>query len=159
MIARSKSPRVLIVDDHEDTREMLVLLLNPLGVELAAVSTASQALRLSQTESFDLYLLDAWLSDLDGVELCRRLRMIDPHAFVVFFSGAAYESDRQKAMDAGANAYVCKPAVDELISTISKFTAESAGSAARAVPGRNIAPLQLVTLSSFILITDMPVLV
>ncbi len=109
MVSPIKSPRVLSVDDDEDTREMLGILLNSVGVELTSVSTASEVLVLSQTECFDAYLLDAWLPDLDGVELCRRLRNLDPHAVVVFYSGAAYEVDRKRAREAGASAYVCKP--------------------------------------------------
>lgn len=121
MVSPIKSPRVLSVDDDEDTREMLGILLNSVGVELTSVSTASEVLVLSQTECFDAYLLDAWLPDLDGVELCRRLRNLDPHAVVVFYSGAAYEVDRKRAREAGASAYVCKPDVDGLIEKIWEF--------------------------------------
>jgi len=76
---------------------------------------------LIQTEHFDLYLLDAWLPDLDGVELCRRVRVLDPHTPVVFYSGAAYDDDKKKAIEAGANAYVTKPDVDDLLGRITEL--------------------------------------
>lgn len=114
-------PRVLCVDDNEDAREMLSELLKFSLIETRAVGTAAQALSLIQTEHFDLYLLDAWLPDLDGVELCRRLRLIDALTPVLFYSGAAYEDDKKRAIEAGANAYVSKPYIDELIGSVTEL--------------------------------------
>jgi DNA-binding response OmpR family regulator len=108
-------PRVLCVDDDEDAREMISELLKFSLIETKAVGTAAQALSAIQTEHFDLYLLDAWLPDLDGVELCRRVRVLDPHTPVLFYSGAGYDDDKKRAIEAGANAYVTKPDVDGLL--------------------------------------------
>lgn len=69
---------VLYVDDDEDTRDMVTTLLKMAFIDARAVETAAQALSLAQSERFDLYLLDAWLPDLDGFELCRRMRALDP---------------------------------------------------------------------------------
>lgn len=114
-------PRVLCVEDNEDAREMLSELLKFSLIETSAVGTAAQALSLIQTEHFDLYLLDAWLPDLDGVELCRRLRVLDAHTPVLFYSGAAYEDDKKRAIAAGANAYVNKPYIDELLGSVTEL--------------------------------------
>ena len=114
-------PRVLCVDDDEDAREMLSALLKCSLVETRAVGTAAQALSLIQTERFDLYLLDSWLPDLDGVELCRRLRLLDAHTPVLFYSGAAYAEDKKRAIEAGANAYVNKPDIDELLGSVTEL--------------------------------------
>lgn len=114
-------PRVLFVDDDESSREMLSMLLAFWQIETTAVGTASQALSLIQEERFDLYLLDACLPDLDGFELCRRIRDFDPQAPILFFSGAAFEADRKKALEAGGNAYVFKPDIDGLVRSISQF--------------------------------------
>ena len=114
-------PRVLCVDDNEDAREMLSELLKFSLIETRSVGTAAQALSLIQTEHFDLYLLDAWLPDLDGVELCRRLRVLDAHTPVLFYSGAAYEDDKKRAIEAGANAYVNKPYIDELLGSVTEL--------------------------------------
>ena len=91
--------RVLYVDNDEDSREMLCLLLRSSRIEVKAVATAAQALSSIQIEPFDLYLLDSWLPDLDGFELCRRIRRLLPQAPILFFSGAAYETDKQKAIE------------------------------------------------------------
>jgi DNA-binding response OmpR family regulator len=100
---------------------MLSTLLRSSQIEAEAVATAAQALSLIQTERFDLYLLDAWLSDLDGFELCRRMRAFNPHTPILFFSGAAYPADKRRGMEAGANAYLVKPDVEDLIGSITHF--------------------------------------
>jgi DNA-binding response OmpR family regulator len=123
-------PRVLCVDDDEDSREMLSTLLRFSRIETKAVGTAAQALSLIQAERFDLYLLDAWLPDLDGFELCRRMRDFDPHTPILFFSGAAHEADKKRGIEAGANAYVTKPDVDGLVGSITQFVSYAQSAAA-----------------------------
>ena len=114
-------PTVLCVDDDEDSREMLSLLLKFWRIETKTVGTAAEALSLMQAERFNLYLLDTFLPDLDGFELCRRVRALDTQAPILFFSGAAYEADKQKGIDAGANAYVAKPDVEGVLGCIKQF--------------------------------------
>jgi len=114
-------PRVLCVDDDEDTRVMLSTLLKFALIEAKTVGTAAQALSSMKTDSFDLYLLDSWLPDLDGFELCRRMRDFDPHTPILFFSGAAYEADKKKGIEAGADAYVAKPDIYGLVRSIKQF--------------------------------------
>lgn len=114
-------PRVLCVDDDEDSRVMLVTLLKHAFIEAKAVGTAAQALSLIQAEHFDLYLLDGWLPEVDGFELCRRIRALDPHIPILFFSGAAYEADKRKGIEAGADDYVIKPNISELVRSIKQF--------------------------------------
>lgn len=120
--------RILYVDDDKDARDMLSALLPLWRIEARAVATAAEALSLIKAERFDLYLLDAWLPDLDGFELCRRMRHCDPHTPILFFSGAAYEADKKRGIEAGANAYMTKPDVDSLVGSITQFVfhAESA---------------------------------
>jgi len=118
----STRPRVLCVDDDEDSRVMLVTLLRLAFIEAKAVGTAAQALSLMQAEHFDLYMLDGWLPEVDGFELCRRMRAFDPHIPILFFSGAAYEADKRKGIEAGADDYVIKPNISELVRSIKQFT-------------------------------------
>jgi DNA-binding response OmpR family regulator len=90
-------------------------------IEAKSVGTATQALSSIRAERFDLYLLDSNLPDLDGFELCRRMRDLDPDTPILFFSGAAYDDDRRKGIEAGANAYVIKPDLGALIGSIKRF--------------------------------------
>ena len=130
-------PRVLYVDDDEDSREMLSTILGFSRIETKAVGTAAQALLLIQAERFDLYLLDSRLPDLDGFELCRQIRDFDPHTPILFFSGAAYEADKKRGIEAGANAYVIKPDIDGLLGNITHFVSH-AQSVAAAQAGREV---------------------
>lgn len=123
-------PRVLCVDDDEDSREMLSTLLRFSRIETKAVATAAQALSVIHAERFDLYLLDSRLSDLDGFELCRRMRDFDPHTPILFFSGAAYEADKKRGIEAGANAYVVKPDLASLVGRITQFVSHAESAAA-----------------------------
>ena len=113
--------RILYVDDDEDSREVLRMLLELRSIETKAVGTAGEALTSIQAEHFDLYLLDAWLPDLDGFELCRRMRRYDAKTPILFFSGAGCEADKKMGQEAGANAYVLKPDVSHLLGSIAQF--------------------------------------
>jgi DNA-binding response OmpR family regulator len=128
--------RVLCVDDDEDSREMLTELLKLALIETKTVGTAVQALSSMQTERFDVYVIDAWLPKIDGFELCRRIRAIDRHTPILFFSGAAHTADRKKGLDAGANAYVVKPEIHRLIQTITQFVGQAETAMAQVVPLR-----------------------
>lgn len=121
-------PRVLCVDDDEDAREMLSILLKFRQIETKVVGTAAQALSLIRAERFDLYLLDAWLPDLDGFELCRRVRVLDPATPILFYSG---DDDKKKGFEAGANAYVTKPDVDGLLRSITQLVSPAKNVAAK----------------------------
>jgi DNA-binding response OmpR family regulator len=100
---------------------MLVTLLKHAFIEAKAVGTAAQAMSLIQAERFDLYMLDGWLPEIDGFELCRRMRAFDPHIPILFFSGAAYEADKKKGIEAGADDYVVKPNISELVRSVKQF--------------------------------------
>jgi two-component system OmpR family response regulator len=127
-------PRVLCVDDDEDSRVMLITLLRHELIEAKAVGTAVQAMSSIQTEHFDLYMLDSRLPDLDGFALCRRIRDFDPETPILFFSGAAYEADKKRGIEAGANAYVIKPDLDGLLESIKQFVSHEESVTAKIIP-------------------------
>ena len=113
--------RVLSVDDDEDACEMLSLLLKTVQIDVTCVQSAAQAWPKINNGRFDLYLLDAWLPDLDGFELCRQIRASDSTTPILFYSGAAYDADKKKGIAAGATAYVTKPNIDVLIKTMANL--------------------------------------
>jgi two-component system response regulator MprA len=126
--------RVLCIDDDEDSRVMLTELLKLAFIEAKAVGTGAEALSSIQAEPFDLYMLDARLPDVDGFELCRRLRAIDRKTPILFFSGAAFEADKKKGIEAGANAYLVKPDLAGLVTSIRQFAAEARRPTAKIIP-------------------------
>lgn len=117
--------RVLCVDDHHDTSEMLELLLSREDYEVETASTMQEACELAARKNFDLYVLDRRLPDATGLELCERLQVITPGVPCIFYSGDAYELHRREAIAAGAAAYVAKPDIDGLIDAVQKLLAES----------------------------------
>src|SRR6185369_16829492 len=127
-------PRVLCVDDDEDSREMLTMLLKLALIEAKTVGTAVEALSSIQTERFDLYVLDAWLPEMDGFELCRQIRASDPYKPILFFSGAAYLADEKRGIEAGANAYVIKPDLDGLLVSVKHLVSRGERPPAKVVP-------------------------
>ena len=103
------TPRVLYIEDHEDTRELVTLVLEQKSYEVVTGSTIESGVILAGSQKFDLYLLDSWLPDGSGLELCKRIRKFDAATPIVFYSAAAYEADREQALNSGAQAYLVKP--------------------------------------------------
>src|SRR6476659_1897364 len=102
-------PRVLYIEDHEDTRELVTLVLEQRSYEVVTGSTIQRGVDLAGSQNFDLYLLDSWLPDGSGLDLCRQIREFDKVTPIVFYSSAAYEMDRDEALHSGAQAYLVKP--------------------------------------------------
>ena len=117
--------RVLIIDDHEDTSEMLKLLLGEEDYEVKIAVTVQEALRLATSEEFDLYVLDKHLPDGSGLELCAKLNEVTPSVPCIFYTGDAYDIHRSEAMAAGADAFVAKPDIDGLIDKVNKLLADN----------------------------------
>lgn len=117
--------QVLFVDDDEDAGEMLSQLLKPYRIELTCALSSADAWLKIKAKCFDLYLLDAWLPEVDGFELCRQIREGDKRTPVLFYSGAAYDADKKKAFTAGADAYVTKPDIEGLIGTMTGLIAQA----------------------------------
>jgi len=104
-----RTPRVLYIEDHEDTRELVTLLLAQKSYEVITGSTIATGVALARAEDFDLYLLDSWLPDGSGVDLCQQIRQFDQTTPILFYSAAAYASDHDMALKSGAQAYLVKP--------------------------------------------------
>jgi len=115
---------ILYVDDHEDSSEMFKLVMAESDYEVHAARTIDQALQLSRSYEFDLYVLDKRLPDGSGMDLCRILNQTTPGVPCIFYTGDAYEVHRQEAMAAGADAYISKPDVETLIETVHKFLSQ-----------------------------------
>lgn len=118
----NRQHHVLYIEDHDDTRELVSLVLSERNYRVTTGSTLADALKLAREHHFDLYMLDSWLPDGSGIDLCKRLRECDPGVPIMFFSGAAYEADKETAINSGAQGYMVKPAdLDELCSEVSKL--------------------------------------
>lgn len=104
-------PCVLVAEDHDDTRQLLRLLLEQRGFDVVEAADGEEAVRLVESERPDLVLLDGGLPRLDGLAVTRRLRAGAPDARVpiVFLSGRAEAGARAAAFEAGCDDYLVKP--------------------------------------------------
>jgi DNA-binding response OmpR family regulator len=122
----SPKARILCTEDNTDTRELLIVLLQCADYEVVCTDNAKEAFMLAKSQSFDLYLVDSWLPDSSGLRLTEWIREFDKTTPILFYSGAAYDSDLRNALNAGASGYLVKPADnDKLLSEIDRLIESS----------------------------------
>jgi phosphate regulon transcriptional regulator PhoB len=103
--------RVLIVEDEPDIRELLAFHLERDGYLVTRASTGAEALRQVRSARPDLVVLDLMLPEMDGLEVCRRLRADSATAAlpVIIVTAKGDEVDRVVGLELGADDYVVKP--------------------------------------------------
>src|ERR1700726_3526803 len=106
-----KPPRILIVDDNEMNRDILVTRLSTQGYELFQAADGEEALTAAVQHLPDLILLDVMMPKLDGVEVCRRLKADASLPFmpIILVTAKTDSEDVVTGLDAGADEYVTKP--------------------------------------------------
>ena len=108
---------ILYLEDHDDTVELVTLVLSRNNYNVVVAKNYDDALLLAGTRAFDLYLIDNWVVGGSGIELCKKVRKTDPVTPILFYSAAAYEYDKEEAFAAGADGYIIKPALHEQLLT------------------------------------------
>lgn len=122
----SHKGRILCTEDDADTRELIVYVLTNQGYDVTCTDNADEAIALVQRERFDLFLMDSWLPGISGAEFTQHLRKCDIRTPILFYSAAAYDSDKENARSAGAQGYLVKPVANEdLIDEVARLIAES----------------------------------
>ena len=115
--------KILIAEDDQDIRELVVLTLQFSGFDVVSVEDGSLAVEKAQGQSFDLILMDVRMPRMTGYEACRRLKEIDAtkNIPIIFLSAKGQEQEIQTGLNAGAADYILKPfAPDTLVNTINK---------------------------------------
>ena len=117
----SKRKYILLVEDRPDHFELLALYLQE--YRLVRARNFAEGLRFATEKYFDLYILDNWLPDGTGIDLCQLIRKFDPHTPILFCSAVADEPNIQNGLSAGAQAYFVKPIeFEELQLTVARLT-------------------------------------
>lgn len=108
---RARCSKVLVAEDHEDTRVLLRTLLERRGLAVVEAADGEEACDVAVRERPDLILMDGGLPRLDGISATRRMRGLASLSGVpiVFLSGHAGPSHQLAARDAGCDDYVVKP--------------------------------------------------
>jgi DNA-binding response OmpR family regulator len=118
--------RILCTEDDEDTRDLIILTLKQADFDVICADTAIKAIDLVKKQEFDLFLVDNWLPGISGEDLCKNIRQFNTTTPILFYSGAAYEADKARALASGAQGYLVKPASGEdLIAEVLRLIAES----------------------------------
>src|SRR5581483_6603599 len=115
--------RVLLVEDHADTRMAMARLLTALGCSVESASTVREAVEVAEHQDFDLLISDIGLPDGSGTEIMHRLR--DRNIRGIALSGFGQEDDVQRSRDAGFESHITKPInFHTLKETVSRFSAK-----------------------------------
>ncbi len=110
--------RILVVDDEPNILATITPLLRGRGYDVLTATTGHAALEAVHRDAPDLVILDLGLPDLDGVEVCTRIRESRTTPIVVL-SARGGENDKVRALDAGADDYVTKPfGTEELLARV-----------------------------------------
>ncbi len=120
----SDAPNILIVEDHEDTRDMLRIALDTEGFRVVTAPNGVKLLPLIRDESPDLILLDIMMPWVDGFELCRAIKENQDlqHIPIFFITAKINPEDIETGFRVGASEYIQKPInLDNLFEKIREY--------------------------------------
>jgi DNA-binding response OmpR family regulator len=118
--------RILCTEDDPDSREMMIYLLRDAGYDVDCTENPFDAIERAKNECFDLLLVDNWLPGISGVDLTIEIRKFNRSTPILFYSGAAYIADKQRAFNAGAQGYLVKPeGISSVTSEVARLIADA----------------------------------
>ena len=122
--------KILIVDDDIDSLKLIGLMLQRHGYEVIAANAGAQAISKALSDRPNLIILDVMMPDMDGYEVCRRLRADNATSGIpiIMFTAKTLVDDKVAGFEAGADDYLTKPTHPaELASRVKAILARSAG--------------------------------
>ena len=150
--ATEPKPKVLVVEDETDIRDLLTFNLRQQGYDVSAAESGSAALDQLTPFAPDLVILDLMLPDMTGIEVCRRIRTRDrkTQPSVIMLTAKGEEIDRVVGFEVGADDYVVKPfSMRELLLRVRARLVEAGGrsnasaAATSTLPNYTIGPLTI----------------
>lgn len=120
--------RVLVVEDNPKVKDLVVRVLGEEGYPAEAVVTGTEALERLAAEAFDLVVLDGMLPDVDGLDVCARLRATGSQVPILMLTARGTTKDKVVGLRAGADDYLPKPfEVEELVARVEALLRRTAG--------------------------------
>lgn len=109
--------KILIAEDDRDIRELVILTLGFNGFAVTGVEDGRFAVEEASQNSYDLILLDVNMPRATGYEACREIRQdgMNQKTPIIILSASGQEEERQQGLEAGANGYVMKPFVPDVL--------------------------------------------
>ena len=117
-MARGTTAELLVVEGNADTAESLQLVLETLGYTVHVANDGAAALMLVDRLAIDLAFIAIGLPDVDGYTLARNLRALGKPPALVALTGYGNDADRQRALDAGFDDHLLKPATVEQLEAV-----------------------------------------
>jgi two-component system, OmpR family, response regulator len=115
----AESPKVLVVDDEPNLRELVQVALNFHGFAVTTSATGEDVVQLAEAYRPDLIVLDVLLPDIDGFEVCRRLRSVANDVPVIFLTARDATADTVTGLTIGGDDYITKPfSVEALVARV-----------------------------------------
>ena len=117
--------KVLLVDDEEDFLEVLAERMTSRGIEVSTATSATEAIRIAENESFDAIIVDLMMPEMDGLEALKLIKEKKPESQVILLTGHATVDKGIEAMKLGAIDFLEKPAdLSQLTDKIKKAHAK-----------------------------------
>jgi DNA-binding NtrC family response regulator len=114
-----ETARILVVDDDENIRKVLVAILQDEGYNAESVGTAKEAIEKSKRKFFNIGLIDIRLPDMEGIELLTKMKDTTPRMRKIIITGYPTLQNAVDAVNKGADVYILKPFdVDNVLNTI-----------------------------------------
>ena len=133
MTENDKIPQVLVVDDEPNIRELVQVALKFHGCAVSTAASGTEAIRQAENQRPDLIVLDVVMPDIDGFEVCRRLRAMGNEVPVIFLTARDTSSDTVTGLALGGDDYVTKPfSVEALVARVRAVLRRASRSAGHA---------------------------
>lgn len=120
------APVILVIEDDKYNYEFLEIVLQGIGAKIFWAQTANKGFQFFENESIDLVLMDIKLPDKNGYELTKEFKALKSKIPIVAQTAYALSGDRERAMEAGCDAYISKPIrKDKLITMINDLLSKA----------------------------------
>ncbi len=122
----NKKTRILLVDDEQETLDLIAEYLTEKGFDLSTSTTAEHAIQLAEQDGYQIAIVDLHLPGMTGSELLKHIKKVRPHIQVIMITGYGTIRDAVECMKLGASDFITKPILlDHLHLTINRILQES----------------------------------
>jgi two-component system alkaline phosphatase synthesis response regulator PhoP len=104
-----KMPKILIIEDERSIQRMIEYDLTQLGYEVTSAADGFEGYKLASIETYDVILLDLMLPNMNGMDICKKLRDEGNNSYIIMLTAVDDEYNVIKGFDLGADDYVTKP--------------------------------------------------
>jgi two-component system, OmpR family, response regulator len=147
MTENDRIPQVLVVDDEPNIRELVQVALKFHGCSVSTAASGKEAIKQAEASKPDLIVLDVMMPDMDGFEVCRRLRAAGNEVPVIFLTARDTSSDTVTGLAIGGDDYVTKPfSVEALVARVRAVLRRASRTATGEQEARSAGPLRVADL-------------